>query len=132
MPLVTLPQFTEMESKIVGPLTFKQFLSLGITIGICVLVYNLFPHFISLPLSLILFILGVFLSFIKVEGIPLYNFLLLRLKSIFSPRVLFWGKKKATPFFLSEIEIKKLEKEKIKTKRESSLKNLVTKVVTKK
>jgi hypothetical protein len=132
MPLVTLPQFTEMETKIAGPLTFKQFLSLGITIGICVLVYNLFPRFISFPLSLILFILGVFLSFIKVEGMPLYTFLFLRLKSIFSPRVLLWGKKKTTPFFLGETEIKKFEKEKIKTKRESSLKNLVTKVVTKK
>jgi len=132
MPLVTLPQFTETETKIAGPLTFKQFLSLLIVGGVSFLVYTIFPRSISFFLALIIFVLGIAFSFLKVEGIPLYLFFLLMLKTIFSPRVLFWGKKRGTSPFLAEREFKKIEKEKIGVKRESALKSLITKVETKK
>jgi len=131
MPLVNLPQFTEIEPKIVGPITFKQFFSLIILALICFLIYTRFPSFFSRLFAFIVFSLGAFLIFGKIEGMNAFLFLFLKIKSIFSPRILFWGGKKKS-FILSEVEIKKVEKEKIKTKRESSLKNLVLKVLTKK
>jgi len=130
MPLVNLPQFTEIEPKI-GPVTFKQFFSLLMLALICFLIYTHFPTSFSRLFAFVAFFVGAFLILGKIEGMNAFFFLSLKLKSIFSPKILFWGGKKKG-FILSEVEIKKAEKEKIKTKRESSLKNLVLKVLTKK
>jgi len=130
MPLVNLPQFTEIEPKI-GPVTLKQFVFLVILGLICFLIFTRLHSFFSRPFAFIVFLVGAFLIFGKIEGMNAFFFLSLQLKSIFSPKILFWGGKKKS-FILKEVEIKKAEKEKIKTKGESSLKNLVLKVLTKK
>jgi hypothetical protein len=132
MPLVNLPQFTEMETKIAGPLTFRHLVSLAITIGVSLLVYKIFPRPLSFPLALITFVLGVALGFLKVEGLPLYVFLPKMLKTILSPKALTWGKGKKATLPLTDKEIKKIEKAEIKVKRGGALKNLITKLETKK
>jgi len=132
MPLVTLPQFTEMEAKIVGPLTFKQFLFILVSVVISVFLYFNLPHSISLPLAAIVFGIGIAFAFLKIGGIPFYNIFLAWLRSLFAPKTWIWGKKGKEILLLKEMEIKKMEKEKIGRKREGALKNLITKIETKK
>jgi hypothetical protein len=132
MPLVNLPQFTEIEPKIVGPLTFKQFLFIFFAVIVSVFVYLRFPRFLSFPLALLIFGIGLTFAFLKIQGVPFYTIFLGWLRSLFSPKVLFWGKREGKSYLVQETEIKKEEKEKIATKREGALKGLITKIETKK
>jgi len=132
MPLVNLPQFTEVEAKIVGPLTFKQFLIVLFCVLIAGFVYTHLPRPFSLIFAIAIVGFGFAFSFLKVEGVPFYTVFLGWLKSLISPKVIYWGKRKVKYPPLREIEIKKFEKEKIGMKREGALRNLITKVETKK
>jgi len=132
MPLVNLPQFTEMEAKIVGPLTFRQFLFILVATAFAAFVYLRFPRFISIPLAMVILGIGISFAFLKIEGVPFYNIFLGWFKSLFTPKIIFWGKGGKKTSLLIEKEIKKVEREKMGRKRESALKNLIIKVGTKK
>jgi hypothetical protein len=93
MPLFPVPKFTEMETKIVGPLTFRQFLFALFTVLVCFLLYRLFPRFLSLFLILIVGALGFALTFLKIGNIPFYQVFFEGLTFFFQPKRLSWGKK---------------------------------------
>jgi hypothetical protein len=76
--------------------------------------------------------LGIALVFVKVEGLPLYTLLGRRFIFLFSSKTLLWGKGKFKSLPVEEVEIKKIEKDKIKMKRGGSFENLITKIETKK
>lgn len=65
-----VPQFIEVEDKIIGPLTLKQFIYLAGTAGICVVAFAYLPLIIALLLSLLVLGLGFSLSFYKINGKP--------------------------------------------------------------
>jgi hypothetical protein len=44
-----VPQFTDVEDKIVGPLTLKQFVYLAGAGGGCIILYSFLPAFSSKP-----------------------------------------------------------------------------------
>ena len=64
----TVPQFIEHEAKIIGPLTFKQFIFIGGAGVICFILYFLTPFFIFFIFSIILIGGGVALGFFKING----------------------------------------------------------------
>lgn len=134
MPLYTVPKFTEMETKIVGPLTFRQVIFIFATVGICFILYNILPKFLALPLIFLVGGFGIALAFFKIGGIPLHEMVLAGFLFRFFPREFRWGGKKGKeePFTLKEIELKKEEKGEIKLKRESKLKEILIKTETKK
>ena len=63
-----VPQFIEVEDKIVGPLTLKQFIYLAGTAGICVVFFFTLPLVFAILLAIPIVALGVALSFYKVNG----------------------------------------------------------------
>jgi hypothetical protein len=65
-----VPQFIEVEDKIFGPLTFKQFIYIAGGAGICVLLFTFFPKFIAILISLPVAILSGALAFYKVNDKP--------------------------------------------------------------
>ncbi|NQV87932.1 MAG: PrgI family protein [Parcubacteria group bacterium] len=65
-----VPQFTEVEDKIVGPLTFKQFIYLAGGIGICIALYKFLPLIIAIILIIPIAILSIALAFYKVNNRP--------------------------------------------------------------
>ncbi|MHB1330638.1 MAG: PrgI family protein [Minisyncoccota bacterium] len=65
-----VPQFIEVEDKIFGPLTFKQFIYVAGAIGICVVIFTLLPRFIALLVSTPIAMLGAALAFFKVNERP--------------------------------------------------------------
>lgn len=66
----TVPQFIDVEDKIIGPFTFKQFLYLAGSLGLAYALYRFLPIAIALPLALGLVVLGVALTFFKINGKP--------------------------------------------------------------
>ncbi len=69
-----VPQFIEVEDKIFGPLTLKEFLYLGGGIGMAVVIFLFVPFkIISIPLGLFTVVFGLALAFYKVNGKPFAN-----------------------------------------------------------
>ncbi len=65
-----VPQFIEVEDKIFGPLTLKQFIYLGGSIGIIVVIFSFTPRILAFILSTPVVALGLALAFYKVNNKP--------------------------------------------------------------
>jgi len=65
-----VPQFIEVEDKIFGPLTFKQFVYVAGGAGAAYLLFRLFPIYLSLPLIAGVGGLAAALAFVKWNGRP--------------------------------------------------------------
>lgn len=64
------PQFIDIEDKIFGPLTFKQFIYIAGAAGICVLLWFFLPRFLAILLGAPVAALGAALAFYKVNDRP--------------------------------------------------------------
>jgi len=106
----TVPQFIEHEAKIIGPLTFKQFIFIGAAGAVCFVLYFSIAKinfFLFLILSIIILGVGAALALLKIggQGLPtiLTNFLRFSLGS----KIYIW-KEKGTPITIfKKVEIKK-------------------------
>ena len=65
-----VPQFIEVEDKIFGPLTFKQFIYLAGGGGLCLLFFTLLPLWLTALLGLPVIAFALALAFYKVNGRP--------------------------------------------------------------
>jgi hypothetical protein len=65
-----VPQFIEVEDKIFGPLTFKQFIYIIGALGICAVLFTLLPNFIATIISIPVAMLGGALAFFKLNDRP--------------------------------------------------------------
>ncbi len=65
-----VPQFIEVEDKIFGPLTLKQFIYLAGGVGISFTLYSLLPFFIAVLLIIPVMLLSVALAFYKKDDRP--------------------------------------------------------------
>jgi hypothetical protein len=65
-----VPQFIEVEDKIFGPLTFRQFVYLGGGAGLSYILYRVLPLLIAIPLALGVLGLAVALAFMQFNGRP--------------------------------------------------------------
>lgn len=63
-----VPQFIEVEDKIFGPLTLKQFVYVAGGIGLCVVILLSFPLFIGIMLAIPVAVLSGGLAFYKVNN----------------------------------------------------------------
>ncbi len=65
-----VPQFIEVEDKIFGPFTFKQFVYIAGGLGLSYLVWRLLPHLIAAPLLIGVMGFAVALAFMQYNGRP--------------------------------------------------------------
>jgi hypothetical protein len=65
-----VPQFIEVEDKIFGPLTFKQFVYVAGGLGACYLFWKILPVILSAPLIIATLALAAVLAFFKFNGRP--------------------------------------------------------------
>lgn len=65
-----VPQFIEVEDKIFGPLTFKQFVYVAGGAGACYLLWRVLPLFIAAPLIALVGGLAAGLAFLQFNGRP--------------------------------------------------------------
>jgi hypothetical protein len=87
-----VPQFIEIEDKIFGPLTFKQFIYVAGGIGACVLLFSFLPKFIALLLSVPIFVFAMALAFYKSNSKPFIYTVEAFLKYSMSGKLYLWKK----------------------------------------
>lgn len=87
-----VPQFIEIEDKIIGGLTFKQFIYLGGSIGLAVIFFTFLPTFIAVIISLPVVGFGAMLAFYKVNGKPFINTVESAVKYFFGSKLYLWKK----------------------------------------
>lgn len=92
MQQFVVPQFIDVENKIFGPVTVRQFVIMLVAGFFIFLAYKLsdFTLFI-VEAIVIVFIFGLF-AFFKINGQPLHYFLLNFLQTLVKPKVRVWNK----------------------------------------
>ncbi len=92
--LISVPQYIDIEDKIVGPLTAKQLgwlISMGI---ILIILWNVLSKPMFFILGIPTALLFIALAFYKPYGVPLGNFIIFGIMYFFRPKIYFW---KRTP-----------------------------------
>ena len=93
----TVPQFIEHKAKIVGPLTFQQFIYIGIASGICLIIYFTLSPVFFIMAAVVIFFIASALAFGKSGGRPLplvfKNIVFFTLR----PKIYLWKKKTGPP-----------------------------------
>lgn len=92
-----VPQFIEVEDKIFGPFTFKQFVFLIGGVGVCFMVYKVMPFFLGLPIMIIAMGISASLAFYKVNNRPLIETLEAAFKYLFTKHLYIWKKENKIP-----------------------------------
>ncbi len=85
-----VPQFIDVEDKLFGPLTFKQFVYLAGGAGLIYIVYKVFPFWAAILLIVPLGILTGLLAFYKVNGKPFVFYLQAGFNYLFSNKLFIW------------------------------------------
>jgi hypothetical protein len=112
-----VPQFIEMETKIVGPLTWKQFIFVGGAGVIVFFLYFFLKTFFIWFIMISVFLIGgaLALAFLPIAGQSLPTFL----KNFFSysvaSKIYLWQKKKVPPKVVYEKKVGLLKEEFEKT-----------------
>ena len=88
-----VPQFIEVEDKIFGPFTFRQFAYLLGGAGVCFIAYKMLPGIIGVPIMLLAAGISLALSFYKVNNRPLINVLEAAFKYFLTSRLYIWKKR---------------------------------------
>lgn len=91
MQQFTVPQFIDVESKIIGPITTRQFL---IFLGAAVIIgisYKLFDFSLFLTIGIIVFALSGTFAFLKINGRPFHLFLLNFIQTLRRPSLRVWN-----------------------------------------
>jgi len=92
-----VPQFIDVEDKLFGPLTFKQFIYIAGAIGLCVIFFTLLPTFIAILLSIPVAIFGAALAFYKVNERPFIQIAEDFLHYYISSKLYVWKKEDRKP-----------------------------------
>jgi hypothetical protein len=88
----TVPQFIDVEDKIMGPLTTRQFVIMLVVCLIIALFYKLFDFSGFLLASIPLFSVGVVFAFLRINGQPFHYFLLNVVQTLQRPAIRVWDK----------------------------------------
>jgi hypothetical protein len=101
-----VPQFIDVEDKIFGPLTFKQFIYLAGGGGLAFVVLKLVPSFfLGILLAIPLAGLGLGLAFVKVNSKPLINLLEAAFNYGVNDKLYIWKHEKKTKKKVEKIEV---------------------------
>ena len=87
-----VPQFIEVEDKIFGPLTFKQFIYVAGGVGIAVILFILLPKFLAILISLPVILFAAALAFYKVNDKPFINVVEAFVKYTLTNKLYIWRK----------------------------------------
>lgn len=94
-----VPQFIETEDKIVGPMTLKQFIYIGVAAGIDFLLFFAIRTWLWFIFAFFITALGVSLAFVKINGRPLISVIVSALRFYWSPQTFVWQQEHANPNF---------------------------------
>ena len=98
-----VPQFIEVEDKIFGPLTLKQFIYIAGGGGFSIMLYLFLPKFLAIILILPVMAFSGLLAFYKFNNKPLVNLIEALLKYLFNPRLYLWRKEQPLEVTQNEV-----------------------------
>ena len=90
-----VPQFIEVEDKIFGPLTLKQFIYLAGGGGLCLLMFSLLPLYLTVLLGIPVMALSAGLAFFSVNGRPLIHAMEHAFGYFFGSKLYLWKQRQA-------------------------------------
>lgn len=88
----TVPQFIDVEDKIFGPITVRQFIIMLVTALLIAVCYRIFDFTLFIVLGLLLFTIGTTFAFVKINGAAFHFFLLNLIQTIKKPGLRVWYK----------------------------------------
>ncbi|MBU1146242.1 PrgI family protein [Patescibacteria group bacterium] len=109
MQQFVIPQFIDVEDKIIGPITTRQFIILLAMTIILFIAYKLFTFIYFIAFGIPVFGLAVVLAFIKVNGQPFHFFLLNLIQTLRRPKLRVWNKESTGDElrqYLKKVEVK--------------------------
>ena len=92
-----VPQFIEVEDKIFGPLTLKQFVYLAGGGGLCLLFFPLLPLYLTVILAIPVLTLSAGLAFYTVNGRPLIFAMEHAFGYLFGTKLYLWMQRDVKP-----------------------------------
>ena len=123
-----VPQFIEVEDKIIGPLTLRQFLTLIAGGVVCLVAWSLADMEMFIFISFVAMAAAIGFAFVKINGRLLHEYLFSMFGYFTKPQIRTWAKELAMPNieFRSAKRQKDSEEEELTKKglSESSLKRL--------
>src|SRR3990167_9730282 len=105
MQQFVVPQFIDIEDKIIGPITTRQFIITLVTGFFIFLSYRLSDFSLFIVLTVIWSLIGGSLAFIRINGRPFHFFLLNLVQTLRRPRLRIWNKRLTTIEVSSEMKI---------------------------
>jgi len=100
-----VPQFIEVEDKIFGPLTFKQFVYVVGGAGMGFVFFKFLPIFIGIPVALAAVAFGLALAFYKVNNKPFIEVVEAAFKYSTNNKLYIWRKADKKPEANTEAKI---------------------------
>jgi len=120
-----VPQFIDVEDKIFGPFTFKQFVYLTGGAGLSYLLFRLLPLFFAIIAIAPVITLSLALTFYKINDRPFIDTLQAAFAFLFKNKLYLWKKRKPKPAPQKKVVEEKPKEEIPKVKlTESKLKDL--------
>jgi len=92
-----VPQFIEVEDKIVGPFTLKQFIYIAGGGGLCIIFFVYLPIVLALLFSALVIGFAAALAFYKVNGKPFIQVLEAGFNYYTRAKLFLWKRKEAQP-----------------------------------
>ena len=106
MSQYVVPQFIDVEDKILGPMTVRQFVIILIDVGIMFVVFKLTSLGLMILINLPLLMIGIVLAFVRVNGMPFHYFLLNLIQTTKNPNIRVWNKEYTVTELRSFIDVK--------------------------
>lgn len=118
-----VPQFIEVEDKLFGPLTFKQFIYVAGGVGASVVLFMFLPRFLAIVISVPILLFAAALAFYKINDKPFINIVEAFVKYTLTSKLYLWKKEDKKPV-MGDREAKPIEQVYVPKLSESKLKEL--------
>ena len=92
-----VPQFIDIEDKIFGPLTIKQFIYIAGGAGLCFILFRFLPLILTIPLGVIVLGMSFALAFYQINNKPLIYIIQSAFGYYVSSKLYLWKRKDKSP-----------------------------------
>jgi hypothetical protein len=96
MEAFTIPQFLDVEDKIIGPITTRQFIICIVGAGMMFIAYKLADLVTLILVGLLIVVLVLVIGFVKINGQYFHYFLINVIQTLKRPGLRVWRKKYTT------------------------------------
>lgn len=92
MQQFVVPQFIDVEDKVIGPITVRQFIILLVGAGLIFISYKLADFALFLVEGVFILLITIVIAFVKINGRPIHYFLLNIIQTSMRAKIRVWQK----------------------------------------